>query len=86
VQSEKYAAKPELLRQHPILKRLLTLKQSLSTLEELNFNFSDSEDEYDFDDDLEDDESIGDDESLGDDESIGETRTLTQGLHPTMLD
>lgn len=42
--SEKYARKPELLRSHPIMIRLLTLKQSLSTLEDLNFGFSDSED------------------------------------------
>ncbi|KAI5120759.1 hypothetical protein M0805_004723 [Coniferiporia weirii] len=49
--SERYSARPELLRQHPILKRLLTLKQSLSTLEDLNFAMSDSEDDLNSDDD-----------------------------------
>jgi U3 small nucleolar RNA-associated protein 3 len=32
---KKYAQHPEMLRSHPILSRLLTLKQSLNTLEEL---------------------------------------------------
>ncbi|EPQ50999.1 hypothetical protein GLOTRDRAFT_81585 [Gloeophyllum trabeum ATCC 11539] len=40
--SEKYVAKPELLRTHPILPRLLSLKHSLSTLEDLDFNASGS--------------------------------------------
>lgn len=57
--SGKYSARPELLRQHPVLKRLLTLKQSLTTLEDLNFNSSDSEDEFDSEED-EDDESMSD--------------------------
>lgn len=48
--SEKYAARPLLLRKHPILNRLLTLKQSLVTLESLGVG-SDSQDE---DDDEED--------------------------------
>ncbi|KAK7469116.1 something about silencing protein 10 [Stygiomarasmius scandens] len=34
---EKYAAKPELLKSHPIIKRLLTLKHALLQLEDLNF-------------------------------------------------
>ena len=56
--TERYSAKPELLRQHPILKRLLILKQSLTTLEDLSFNLSDSEEDYDddFDDDFDDDD------------------------------
>ncbi|KAF8208837.1 Sas10 C-terminal domain-containing protein [Mycena galopus ATCC 62051] len=41
--SEKYARRPDLLRTHPVLARLLTLKQSLITLEELDFDASDSE-------------------------------------------
>ncbi|TDL23129.1 hypothetical protein BD410DRAFT_787429 [Rickenella mellea] len=41
--SVKYAKQPELLKSHPILTRLLTLKQSLSTLEDLVFGLSDSE-------------------------------------------
>ncbi|KAF8650171.1 hypothetical protein AX16_005405 [Volvariella volvacea WC 439] len=34
---EKYAQRPELLRQHPIMGRLLTLKRGLATLEDLDF-------------------------------------------------
>lgn len=41
--SEKYTRRPDLLRAHPVLARLLTLKQSLITLEELDFAASDSE-------------------------------------------
>ncbi|KAL5501422.1 SAS10 [Sanghuangporus vaninii] len=62
--SEKYAARPELLRQHPILKRLLTLKQSLITFEELDFVMSDSEDASD----LDSEDSFGSDESELDDD------------------
>ncbi|KAH8104786.1 Sas10 C-terminal domain-containing protein [Cristinia sonorae] len=49
--SEKYAARPELLRAHPIMSRLLTLKQSIATLEELGFSLSDEEDDYDEEED-----------------------------------
>ncbi|KAG5651237.1 hypothetical protein H0H81_009357 [Sphagnurus paluster] len=45
--SEKYTQRPELLKSHPILKRLLTLKQSLSTLEDLDFDASDDDDDDD---------------------------------------
>ncbi|KIM89034.1 hypothetical protein PILCRDRAFT_812924 [Piloderma croceum F 1598] len=48
--SEQYAQRPELLKSHPILARLLTLKQSLSTLEELDFAASDEESDIDDDD------------------------------------
>ncbi|RDX50301.1 hypothetical protein OH76DRAFT_1455485 [Lentinus brumalis] len=41
--SEKYVQRPDLLQSHPILQRLLTLKQSLQTLEELDFAASDSD-------------------------------------------
>ncbi|KAJ7696071.1 Sas10 C-terminal domain-containing protein [Mycena rosella] len=41
--SEKYTRRPDLLRTHPVLTRLLTLKQSLITLEDLDFAASDSE-------------------------------------------
>ncbi|KAJ7044002.1 Sas10 C-terminal domain-containing protein [Mycena alexandri] len=41
--SEKYTRRPDLLRTHPVLARLLTLKQSLITLEDLDFAASDSE-------------------------------------------
>ncbi|KAF5315015.1 hypothetical protein D9619_007306 [Psilocybe cf. subviscida] len=48
--SAKYAQRPHLLKSHPILQRLLVLKQSLSTLEDLDFAGDDS-DEEDEDDD-----------------------------------
>jgi U3 small nucleolar RNA-associated protein 3 len=48
--SEQYAQRPELLKSHPIIARLLTLKQSLSTLEELDFAASDEESDIDDDD------------------------------------
>lgn len=47
----KYAQRPDLLTPHPIMQRLLTLKQSVSTLEDLGFTLSDSEPEFDEDDD-----------------------------------
>ncbi|KAG2151380.1 Sas10 C-terminal domain-containing protein [Suillus clintonianus] len=53
--SEKYAGRPLLLRQHPVLNRLLTLKQSLVTLENLGVG-TDSQDEDDEDEDDEDGE------------------------------
>jgi U3 small nucleolar RNA-associated protein 3 len=39
----KYAAHPDLVKSHPVLERLLVLKQSLSTLEDLDFDISDSQ-------------------------------------------
>jgi len=48
--SKKYAQHPELLKSHPILNRLLTLKQSISTLENLDFAASDEESDIDDDD------------------------------------
>ncbi|KIK47218.1 hypothetical protein CY34DRAFT_799577 [Suillus luteus UH-Slu-Lm8-n1] len=51
--SEKYAGRPLLLRQHPVLNRLLTLKQSLVTLENLGVGTA-SQDEDDEDDEYED--------------------------------
>ncbi|KAH9841823.1 Sas10 C-terminal domain-containing protein [Rhodofomes roseus] len=55
--SEKYVQRPELLRSHPILQRLLTLKQAMATLEDLNFGFDDDED---------DDENLSQDDDLKD--------------------
>jgi U3 small nucleolar RNA-associated protein 3 len=52
--SEKYAQRPELLQSHPILFRLLTLKQSLSTLVDLDFSFSDDSDDSEDEVSLED--------------------------------
>lgn len=45
--SEEYAARPDLLRSHPIMSRLLSFKQHVATLEELQ----DSDDEDDFSED-----------------------------------
>ncbi|KAJ7095956.1 Sas10 C-terminal domain-containing protein [Mycena belliarum] len=50
--SEKYTRRPDLLRSHPVLARLLTLKQSLITLEDLDFAGSDSEGDSDDDSDV----------------------------------
>ncbi|EED81030.1 predicted protein [Postia placenta Mad-698-R] len=40
---EKYVQHPELLRSHPVLPRLLVLKRSLATLEDLDFDLSDDD-------------------------------------------
>ncbi|CDO68259.1 hypothetical protein BN946_scf184842.g22 [Trametes cinnabarina] len=75
--SEKYIQRPELLRSHPILPRLLQLKQSLVTLEDLDFAASsDDEDESGLsgEDDLSLDE---DDLSLDEDELMEDARTFT---------
>lgn len=53
--SQKYAAKPETLRAHPIMRRLLELKQGISELEELDFDLSDSDES-----DILDDEDVSD--------------------------
>lgn len=62
--STKYAQRPSLLQSHPILQRLLTLKQSLATLEDLDFAGSDSEDND------EDDGSINMEDILADGEQV----------------
>ncbi|PPQ89658.1 hypothetical protein CVT25_013845 [Psilocybe cyanescens] len=48
--SAKYSQRPSLLQSHPILQRLLTLKQSLQTLEDLDFavDSDDSDEDSDF--------------------------------------
>jgi len=71
----KYTKRPHLLRQQPVLKRLLTLKQSLSTLEDLDFAASDNED-YD-------DEEMGLD-PLSSGESVWSI-ARRQGLEPDEL-
>ncbi|CAL1712744.1 unnamed protein product [Somion occarium] len=52
--SPKYVSRPDLLRSHPVMSRLLSLKQSLTTLEELGIDplgdFSDSDDAEDLSD------------------------------------
>lgn len=80
--SEKYHQRPELLKSHPVLTRLLTLKQALITLEELDFALSDSED----DDDLGDDDLLMDGEQLWQlDRQIGvEDEELLDLLHDAM--
>ncbi|PPR05394.1 hypothetical protein CVT24_008007 [Panaeolus cyanescens] len=69
--SPKYAQKPSLLQSHPIMQRLLTLKQSLQTMEDLDFAIpaSDEDDESDEDDygeyaDMDMDEILQDGEQL----------------------
>ncbi|KAF9077570.1 Sas10 C-terminal domain-containing protein [Rhodocollybia butyracea] len=72
--SQKYAQKPELLRSHPIMQRLLKLKQSLITLEDLDFAATNDEE----DDAL--DEEYGaaglDDGSLDEDEMMRDATEL----------
>ena len=74
--STKYTRRPELLTSHPIMQRLLTLKQSVLTLEDLGFAIPDSEPEFDEDDD----ESL---DLTGDEDYMEELR---QKLEPGELD
>ena len=60
--TEKYAARPELLRRHPILKRLLALKEGINTLESLGVG----QDVSDNDEDGEDEEDDLTDEGIKD--------------------
>ena len=64
--SAKYAQRPALLQSHPILERLLTLKQSLQTLEDLDFAVIDSEN----DDEEDEYTGMGMDDILADGEKI----------------
>jgi U3 small nucleolar RNA-associated protein 3 len=75
--STKYAQRPSLLQSHPILQRLLTLKQSLATLEDLDFAGSDSEDD-------EDDGSMTMNNILGDGEQVWRFDGV-KGLEPNEL-
>ena len=75
--SAKYAQRPSLLQSHPILQRLLTLKQSLATLEDLDFAGSDSEDD-------DDDGSINMDDILADGEQVWRFDDA-EGLEPNEL-
>ena len=54
--SDKYAQRPDLLSSHPVFGRLLSLKQALHTLEELDFAASDAGSELSSDFDLDDSE------------------------------
>ncbi|EJD39968.1 hypothetical protein AURDEDRAFT_170949 [Auricularia subglabra TFB-10046 SS5] len=73
--AERYRVRPELLREHPVLQRLLVLKQALSTLEDLDFgaDSDDDEDESESDDLSTDADLDEDDEKLdaGDDDDDG---------------
>ncbi|EIW59077.1 rRNA-processing protein SAS10 [Trametes versicolor FP-101664 SS1] len=64
--SEKYAQRPDLLRAHPVLPRLLKLKQSLATLEDLDFAASDDSDMSGLSGGEDEDEDEGEDEELED--------------------
>lgn len=75
--SAKYAQRPSLLQSHPILQRLLTLKQSLATLEDLDFTGSDSEDD-------EDDGLLNMDDILADGEQVWRFDSA-EGLEPNEL-
>lgn len=54
--SDRYVQRPKALRSHPVMSRLLTLKQSIATLEDLGVGESDLEDDSDLDSDAEDGE------------------------------
>ena len=70
--SDEYAARPDLLRSHPIMSRLLAFKQHIATLEELQ----DSEDEGD----------LTDDDDLGLDDFDLEFEMLLRGDHSEIAD
>lgn len=72
--SAKYSQRPSLLQSHPILQRLSSLKQSLATLEDLDFAGSDSED----------DGSINMDDILADGEQVWRFDGA-EGLEPNEL-
>ncbi|KAJ3517435.1 hypothetical protein NLJ89_g496 [Agrocybe chaxingu] len=81
--SPKYSHRPALLESHPILQRLLTLKQSLQTLEGLDFAVSDGEDDEDEDEDEFMDMTM--DDILADGESVWNINA-GDGLEPHELD
>ncbi|OSD07531.1 hypothetical protein PYCCODRAFT_1449480 [Trametes coccinea BRFM310] len=81
--SEKYVHRPDLLRSHPILPRLLKLKQSLTTLEDLDFAASSDDDDDDESGLSEEDDDLsvdGDsDLSMGDEELMADAENLWAG-------
>ncbi|KAF9046408.1 Sas10 C-terminal domain-containing protein [Panaeolus papilionaceus] len=85
--SSKYAQKPALLQSHPIMQRLLTLKQSLQTMEDLDFAIPDSDDS---DDESDDEGSYGEymdmsmEEMLQDGENVWRL-DAEKGLEPNEL-
>ncbi|KAI8978801.1 Sas10 C-terminal domain-containing protein [Trametes punicea] len=78
--SEKYVQRPELLRSHPILPRLLKLKQSLATLEDLDFAASD-DDESDLSGLSDEDLDVGEEEldASDADDLMADAETLWAG-------
>ncbi|KAI0328872.1 hypothetical protein GY45DRAFT_1325725 [Cubamyces sp. BRFM 1775] len=81
--SEKYAQRPDLLRSHPILPRLLKLKQSISTLEDLDFAASDESDMSGLSDEEEgsglSDEEDSEEGSMDEDELMADAEALWAG-------
>lgn len=78
--SAKYAQRPALLQSHPILERLITLKQSLQTLEDLDFAVVDSEN-----DDEDEYTGMGMDDMLADGETMWKFQP-DEGLDSDELD
>jgi len=60
----KYATNPKLLQAHPVLPRLLTLKQAMTSLERLDFGPNSDNDEDDDDDDDDDMQFLWGDHNL----------------------
>ncbi|KAI6030544.1 Sas10 C-terminal domain-containing protein [Pisolithus orientalis] len=84
--SEKYASRPQLLRSHPILKRLLTLKQSINMLENIGVH-QDMTDEDEEEDEM-DDLDLGLELEAETEEGKGETlwdRIMKRGLESDEL-
>ena len=77
--TEKYAARPELLRRHPILKRLLTLKEGINTLENLGVGKDVSDNDEDGEDEDEEDDLMDEDEEDGDLWSLIKKKGLESG-------
>ncbi|KAF9267523.1 hypothetical protein L218DRAFT_978073 [Marasmius fiardii PR-910] len=76
-----YALKPELLNSHPVMKRLVVLKQSLVTLEDLVFTVEgseDNEDLYDEDEEEESDLEEGEEEGMDYEEMLRDAKLLWQ--------
>lgn len=82
--TEKYAARPELLRRHPILKRLLTLKEGIHTLEGLGVSQDVSDDDKDGED--KEEELTVEDEEDGDLWSLIKRNGLESGELADLLE
>ncbi|KAI6122478.1 Sas10 C-terminal domain-containing protein, partial [Pisolithus croceorrhizus] len=80
--SEKYAARPQVLRSHPILKRLLMLKQSINMLENIGVH-QDLTDEDDDEDEV-DSPEVGSELGEGKGETLWD-RIVKRGLESDEL-